>query len=167
MNMLPLKLLFLWLILTGAVAAQNCPPSIPSAGNPLCIPPDQETSPYYQGSVRSSPINMQWADRWGAIAIDTNVSTGGIGIAEEMESKRGAEQTALAQCHKTGGSRGCNIALTYFNQCAVIVWGDQKINTVSAQTVEAAAKRGMLVCNSADKNCQIYYSGCSLAKRIR
>jgi len=167
MNILSLKLIFISLSLSGPVAAQNCPAGIPSAGNPLCIPQDRENSPYYQKPIEPAPIKMQWADRWGAVAIDTDVSMGGIGIAKDMRNKRGAERAALAQCHSTGGGQGCKIELSYFNQCAVIVWGDRKFNTASAETAEEAAERGMRVCSSGDQNCQIYYSGCSLAERVR
>lgn len=155
----------------GVATAQGCPAGIPAGNNPLCIPPDNPNSPYYQSdsgasTVPSAPI-VRWADRWGAIAVDDGEKTVGIGIAEMANSERAAKKAALNDCRAKGGTK-CVISLAYYNQCGVIVWGSAGYNSVSAETVERASKRAIERCSARGfTNCDVYYSGCSFAERVR
>lgn len=156
-------------VIGGAATAQGCPGGIPSAGNPGCIPPDRSNSPYSQpsgGSTSSAPRAV-WADRWGAIAVDEGERTIGIGIAEMASSERLAKKVALNDCRAKGGTK-CVLSLAYYDQCGVIVWGSGgRYNTVSAETIERASKRAIERCSESGQKCEVYYSGCSLAERIR
>ncbi len=154
--------------LCGPVWAQNCPEGIPSAGNPACIPPDRENSPYYQGHGGSNqaavPPLMKWADRWGAIATDGPSAS--LGTAVGMSSKRKAEKIALTQCRAKGGAN-CKVDLAYYNQCAVLVSGDSKYLIQGAATIDEASEIAVRRCNAEDVNCRVHYDDCSMAERIQ
>lgn len=153
--------------LSGPAWAQGCPAGIPSAGNPACIPPDRENSPYYQGhggSNRSAAPRAIWADRWGAIAFDN--TNGGVGMAASMSSKRKAEKAAMAQCRAKGG-QGCWIELAYHNQCAAIAWGSRYATTASAATAGQASTRAIETCSQKTDSCKVVYSDCSIPERIQ
>lgn len=144
-------------------AMAQCPAGIPSAGNPACIPPDRSNSPYYQpGSGAQSGPTGDWQRRWGAFALDHEV---GLGSARNMKSKRSAEKAAMTVCQSKGG-RNCKIALTYSNQCGVIIEGDRGHNVAAAESVERAIELGSAICERADSNCQVYYSDCSQAEFV-
>lgn len=156
----------LGLLVIGECAwAQSCPSGIPSAGNPSCIPPNQQNSPYYQGN--QAPIThapqVPWATRWGAIAIDDSQAVAGAVIGQN--SKRQAHKAAIAECRGRGGKQ-CEVRIAYHNQCAAVVWGKNKYSTASAETEEQAIRLGMRSCSAADVDCQIYYVDCSLPERI-
>lgn len=159
------------LSLSGLAAAQGCPAGVPAGNNPLCVPPDNPNSPYYQSdsgpSVAPSAPSVRWADRWGAIAMDTARDSVGIGVAEMMTSERRAKNTAIRDCQRKGGKQ-CELALSFYNQCGVLVWAESGYNTMRAGTAEQAAKMGMEKCKGDGlKDCKIYYSGCSYPVRIR
>lgn len=161
-----------WILMAGlmslssSVWAQGCPSGIPSAGNPGCLPPSQQHSPYYQGNQAYEyqfPAT-RWATRWGAIAIDD--LNGIAGAVIDKTSKRQAHKAAIAECNARGGKE-CEVRIAYHNQCAAIVWGKHKYSTASAETEELAVQIGMRSCSAADIDCQIYYSDCSLPVQIR
>ena len=89
-----------------------------------------------------------------------------MGAAASKASKSKAQKAAMDECRSKGGAK-CVIKLAYYNQCAVIVWGDRGYNLVNAETVEKAKQNAMQSCNNADVNCQIYYSACSLPERMQ
>lgn len=79
------------LIVLSPVAAAQCPNGIPSGGNPGCVPPDV----YYGSQPNSDPPPLpkeRWKTRWGAIAIGSTQSGGGLGFSSKMDSKRQAEK---------------------------------------------------------------------------
>jgi len=84
------------------LAWSQCAPGIPSAGNPGCIPPNQPNSPYYQGDDAETQAQTQpaavWADRWDAIAIDSDV--GQAGVIANIPSKNEAMDIAVKTCKK-------------------------------------------------------------------
>lgn len=158
---------FLFLILFGISAsalAQNCPNGIPSGGNPLCIPPDQPNSPYYNGAPTSSSQKVAWAARWGAIATD--VSKRALGGATGLSSKRKAQKAAIAACQVNGGV-ACKIDVAYVNQCAVIVTGDNRYVTAHAPNIGEATSIGMERCGREDVNCRVHYTDCSYPEQVR
>lgn len=153
--------------LNGSVWAQGCPAGIPSAGNPACIPPDRENSPYYQGhggSNRPAAPRMIWADRWGAIATDG--ASASVGTVVSLSSKGKAEKAAMAQCRAKGGG-GCKVIFAYYNQCAVVVTGNNQHLAQGAATIDEASRLGIEKCKALDTNCNVYYAECSMAERIQ
>jgi hypothetical protein len=88
-----------------------------------------------------------------------------VGVVTDAPSKHAAERAATADCRAKGGAN-CVVKLAYYNQCAVIVWGDQGYNIAAAATVGEATGIGMKSCGKADANCQVFYTGCSFAKRL-
>lgn len=122
--------------------------------------------PYWNNrdSGESTASGPQWETRWGAIAIDFR--EGKIGTASTMSSKRGAEKDALSDCRSNGGT-ACKLALSYHNQCGVMAWGESYATTESAETLEQASARAIRSCSAKSSDCQIYYSDCSLAERVR
>lgn len=152
---------------SGAALAQNCGGMVNVNG--VCIPPDQESSPLNdsygnQGSY-SAPVipRAKWVDSWGAIATD-GVSV--AGAVTDFPSKQKAKKAALDECRKRGGGK-CVVKTVYKNQCAVIIAGEAKSATANAPTEEEATELGMQTCKRTGAiNCRVYYSGCSLAKRV-
>ncbi|UOF13122.1 DUF4189 domain-containing protein [Lysobacter capsici] len=159
------------LSLSGLAAAQGCPAGIPAGNNPLCIPPDNPSSPYYQSdsgaSTSSSTPTVHWEDRWGAIAVDNAKDSAGIGVAVEMASQRKAKEAAMNDCRSKGGTQ-CEVVLAYYNQCGVLVAGNAGYTSMRAATAERAADLGLKQCVSDGlENCKVYYSGCSYPVRGR
>lgn len=152
--------------LASASAAGQCAPGIPSAGNPACIPPDQDNSPYYQGdaapdvNVGPAPI---WKYHWGAIAGDRG--NGSQGFAINALSKRQAKEIALEDCRAHGG-KNCVILFEYGNQCAAVaqVKGGGPLGMARDETSKKAESRAMETCGEA--TCEIVYSVCSLPVRM-
>lgn len=145
------------LMATSTVQAQNCPPGIPAAGNPACIPPDRENSPYYQGGPAS--VHEKWEARWGAVA--TNSATGQVGTAVGFPGEGMAKDVALERC----GS-GCRIHMTYKNQCAAMAWGSGRSSINSAATIEEAKLRALRVCGKGASDCRVVFAECSLPKLV-
>lgn len=159
-------ILFLLMALTFQVTAwAQCAPGVPSAGNPGCIPPDQPTSPYYQGGAQS-PVAAQpvWADRWGAVVVDEQ--TGQAGLVADRTTKQEAIDAAMRDCAKFG-SPNCKLQLAYHNQCVAIGWGVDRFTTASAPTVKDAEADAMRGCSSITTNCKIAYSACSNPVRVK
>ena len=111
---------------------------------------------------------IRWATRWGAIAIASKSTSGGstvVGAATSKASKAKAQKAAIAECRSKGGAK-CSIKLAYYNQCAVIVWGDAGYNLVNEVSLDKATSAAMQSCKKLDKNCQVYYAACSLPERL-
>jgi len=106
----------------------------------------------------------KWETSWGAIYMD--FTNGKYGTATNMPSKHKAQEYALAQCRVTGGTV-CEDALTYYNQCGVIAWGESYAATHSAKTKEEASELALGICKKHTKDCQIFYVDCSFKRRIR
>lgn len=111
-----------------------------------------------------SPV---WENRWGAFAIDPNVKKGGIGVAENMRSQKEAENHALKQCKNSGGTKTCVIEFNYYNQCAVIAWGDSSYYWALDENPAAASDTALEGCAKNTTNCKLYYSNCNYAVQIR
>jgi hypothetical protein len=112
------------------------------------------------------PSNPQFAEKWGAIAIDDTSADTGLGTVSDMPSKRKAEKVALAKCRENGGA-ACKIKLSYYNQCAAIAWGDTGYNAARAATIEEASEISIRECSVNHAGCKIYYSECSLPVRVQ
>lgn len=151
-------------LMTCAVWAQ-CAPGIPGAGNPGCVPPTQQGSPYYQGSdqLPAQPApTARWEDRWGAVSVDPR---GHVGIVTGAVSKSSAEHDALQKCSSSGGT-SCDIAVSYYNQCAAIAQKPSGgiMGTSTAPTVSMAKSNALTECG--DSSCRVVYSDCSMPERV-
>lgn len=112
----------------------------------------------------AAPMGPRWATQWGAIAVDS--ASGKTGVVGSMSSRKKAEKGAIAQCKSKGGS-DCQVKISYGNQCGVIAWGNNKIATASAGSIEEASDQALGICRrEAGTECEIFFSDCSLPKRI-
>lgn len=155
--------LLLGCLVLGQATAQEllCPETgIPMSRDPGCMTPNYNNPQ----PVPQAPAG-EWQTRWGAIG--GNAPKGILGVSTGMPTEQAAIQAALADCRARGGGSGCKSDLTYYNQCAVLVTGDKLYNTSSAATIEEAAARGIATCQKTDKNCRVYYSGCSPAQWVQ
>ncbi|PZO01389.1 MAG: hypothetical protein DCF29_15595 [Alphaproteobacteria bacterium] len=112
------------------------------------------------------PSGPEWESRWGAIAVGSTVSGGGVGVASDMKTRRFAEDNALQQCRNNGGGVTCHIELAYANQCGVIVWGESYFETASGQTQSQAESEATELCSRKTTNCRLYYANCSYPSRV-
>ncbi len=152
---------------TAAHAEGGCPPGqYPANGQgwQACYP----IPGYDQGQSQQNQAPPRWLDMWGAVAtyIPSN-GTEAVGTAINLPTRKQAEDAALQDCHAKGGVN-CKIELSYSNQCAAMVVGRSGQNVNPGATINDAAQRGIAVCrNSGDTGCQVYYSACSLPRRIQ
>lgn len=144
-----------------SIAENGCPDGMTPFQNgndptPKCYPIQggQNTTP--------APPRGHWQTRWGAIAIGSTATGGGVGVSTDMLTKRQAEKAAVSQCMATGGGGLCKkYVLRYYNQCAVIAWGDTSPVVQGAETIEIASQIAMQKCSARTTNCKIWYSACS------
>ncbi len=160
-----LALFVLCSIMGHAVHAQgSCPAGqMPYSGNDMSscgpIPPGYQG---YEAPAQPAPL---WMHQWGAIA--THDDDGSFGASTGMPNENSAMEAALDNCHSKHGS-ACKIQITYHDQCVSMVISDKRYNTGSAPTSEEAVQSGMDTCrNSGDPHCRVYYTACSMPKRIR
>lgn len=114
----------------------------------------------------AEPSGPEWEDRWGAIAVGSTASGGGIGVASDMKTRRSAEKTALKQCRENGGGDTCHIELAYANQCGVIVWGESYFETATGETQREAEAEATELCSRKSTDCRPYYANCSYPVRV-
>jgi hypothetical protein len=145
-------------------AEGNCPDGYYPLGTPGggwqgCAPlPGND--PAYQHAPQE-----KWADQWMAIATDSVKGTLGTSIG--MPDRYKAEQVAIADCQTKGGIQ-CKLDVSYGNGCAAMVVGDGGYNSNGAATLDKATRLSMKTCtNAGHTNCHVYYSACSLPKRIQ
>jgi Domain of unknown function (DUF4189) len=133
---------------TGGMEVQGCAPI-----------------PGFYGSSDSPPNpGPSWANRWGAIAVDSG--TRAIGTTERMSSKRKARKAALQQCRMNGG-KGCKVTVDYYNQCGAVAFGDTRYTSHRGPDRQDTIQSAMQSCMKETTNCDIPYSGCSYPERIR
>lgn len=84
----------------------------------------------------------------------------------DLATRRDAERAALREC-KTKGGANCKIIMYFGNACGVMVWGKTHWEVASGATVAEAARPGLERCNKVDDDCRIYYSACSLPRRVQ
>ncbi|MBO9695834.1 MAG: DUF4189 domain-containing protein [Sphingopyxis sp.] len=110
-----------------------------------------------------------WETRWGAFAASED---GTIGLSSTRPSEEDAVADAIARCTSRGGA-GCQMAMTWYNQCAVLVAGQApngKYNPFYYKhyTIKKATKVAMKQCTDQNLNgCKVYFSDCSKAEFIR
>jgi hypothetical protein len=116
-------------------------------------------------SSQSVAAPPRWASRWGAIAISS--STGHVGTSAGKISKSEAKHAAMQDCGDQDGIPDCKVNLSYSNACAAYAWGGGRAGTGSAPSTEEASARALNECSKKGKDCQLYYSECSLPERIQ
>jgi hypothetical protein len=156
-----------WQLAPAQAQTISCPEGyVPIGGADVqgCAPnPDH---PIWQNSSPPAPSGPVWATRWGAVAVDAQLSR--FGGSEGHKSERGAIKAAIKQCQANGGGKSCKVTGGgWYNQCGALAWGDQVFRVVSAGTSEEATQYALSGCGQSTKNCKIYYSGCSHAERVR
>ena len=149
--------------LPSTVLAQGCPHGyMPLGGGQAgwsgCAPVVSANQP-------APDPGPQWASRWGAIAADN--TTMSVASVAEMSSKRKAQKAALKKCRQSGGTRACQVLLTYDNQCGVFVAGSTYATTYTAPDVETASSGAMKSCGDKTTNCAVMIADCSYPQRIR
>lgn len=156
------------LILAGGIGYGHlsiaCPPGVPIANNPSCIPPSVPGSPYYIQPVQPAPEPVplgEWISYWGAIAGD--VPNERIGTATNKLTKQAAMEAAIAECRKVGGKE-CKPMFTFLDQCGALAWPTQGGEVVTARnaTLALASKMALDSCAAQGKGCKVVYSGCAL-----
>ncbi|ARP83049.1 hypothetical protein CAL12_21000 [Bordetella genomosp. 8] len=155
-----------WILLAAPFTVHaQCAPGIPGAGNPGCIPPTMQNSPYNQGMDAPSPPPPVWRETWGAIAIDMNV--GRAGMSDTEMSKDSAISVALARCKSAGGSQ-CEIKTTYHNQCVALAQqkGGGDVVTFTGPDKSRAELQSVERCGGKAR-CAVVYSACSDAVRVQ
>jgi hypothetical protein len=159
-----------WLATDACHAEGNCPPGYYPIGAPQgqagpqgCAPiPGYGSNPQQENT--QSPPPPQWASRWGAVATDA--AKGILGAAANATGKEEAQQTAIADCQANGGTQ-CILQNTYGNACVAVITGDKVFNVGSSTDLNDAIQSGITQCSSADTNCHVYYSACSLPVQIQ
>lgn len=153
----------LLLLVTGTVQAQRltaCPPGMIPYGAGVCGY-DQSDQPAQQAPL---PSPTRWRPMYGAIAL--YAPKGVLGSAANLPNQSEANVAAIQDCRAKGGT-DCKIELSYGNECAAMVVGDPGYNVTPGETMDIAQKKAMRLCTDAgDKNCHVYFTACSLPKRL-
>lgn len=164
MEKVGLFLLALGVFASGTAGAeQGCSdgfyPGGAQPGGQVCVPiPGYGTS----GGADQAPVE-QWRPRWGAIATDPSGKTG---IAGNASSKAKAERAALSQCKDKGGA-SCKVQISYRNSCGVLAWGSGYLAVASADTLSEASQLALGNCSKDSPECEVFFSDCSYAERVR
>lgn len=99
------------LLSSCSIAYAQCPSGIPSAGNPLCLPPGAPGSPYGGNSSPPPPAvgpKARWRLTWGAFASDAAKAV--VGTSTGQFSERAARRKAMDKCASMGGGELCSHA---------------------------------------------------------
>ena len=145
-----------------ARAEGGCPSGmIPYTGNATssCGP----IPPGYHAERDDRP-RARWEKRWGTIATDPAAPS--LGFSTGFASKRSSEKAALLDCRAKGGAK-CTVEISYSNQCAALVVGDERFSAARAATVEEAVALGTKTCEEASSGCRLFYTYCSYAERVQ
>lgn len=148
-----------------ALAEGGCPQGMTPVNNGqnwTCIPGGNDPAGGQAQQAAAPPQPTGWWEKtWGAIAPSGRDAV--LGTAVGASSEADAERLAMADCKAKGGE-GCKVQITYRNQCAVMVVGDQFLGTAHAESVEMASDIGIRNCDATDTNCKVYYSACTEPK---
>ncbi|MGX1997808.1 MULTISPECIES: DUF4189 domain-containing protein [Xanthomonas] len=149
----------------SATAEQGCPPGqypIGGQGAAACAPiPQSQTQ-----QTQPSPIG-KWIKTWGAVALDES-DVGALGVSAGKLSKNDAQQTALANCAKAGGTK-CKEWATYRNQCIAVAEpysngrsASGSLQFVTGPSLEKNNSEASSRCLSKNKiECRVIYTACS------
>ncbi len=157
--------LFLLMVCSFGVSAEGrCPLGYFPTTNPDFVgcAPIYNADPGSGYSPSSAPKppdpGPRWKFRWGAIVVDREVGT--FGGADGLERPSQAKKVAIKDCRTNGGKR-CKLLIEYYNQCGVLVAGDNMHEAFAGPVAEQIKKRAIESCSKTTANCQIHYLGCS------
>ncbi|WP_426287923.1 DUF4189 domain-containing protein [Luteibacter sp. E-22] len=119
---------------------------------------------YNAGDAAPPAPKAVWADQWGAIVIDD--TSGDVGVSSSKSSKSDAVRAATHDCEARGASR-CSVALTYYNQCAALAWGDGARGTANNPSETEAKADALKSCKEGASGCKVVYSACSAPIRVQ
>ena len=113
-----------------------------------------------------SPIQMVWADRWGAYASEKGAS--GLVVVNGRASKAAAERDAVLDCKEVAKEPDkCSVQPSFYNQCAAYAWGGGHGIAASAVNEKTAIREATRLCDEASGvECLIYHSGCSFQEAV-
>ena len=160
-----LTLLFCLLVIHPLVHAEGgCPAGMVPEGGPgvsSCRP----IPSYGQGGAQAQPGGPggTWVSRWGAIAMDTQV-TRLSAASRDRPSRKEAEAAAMQGCLEQGAKQ-CEIISWYANGCVALAMGETRMGVASRNTIPEAEAAAMAQCR--DATCHINYSKCSQAQFVR
>ncbi|MCW1979375.1 DUF4189 domain-containing protein [Xanthomonas campestris] len=157
--------IFLLFLSHSAMAEQGCPPGqypIGGQGAIACAPmPQGQTQ-----QAQPSPVG-KWVKTWGAVVLDES-EVGALGVSTGKLSKNDAQQAALLNCAKVGGT-ACREWTTYRNQCIAVAepYSDGRsvpgsLQFVTGPSSEKNNSEASRKCSSTNKiSCRVIYSACS------
>ena len=153
---------FLFLGLSSSVFAQYaCPPGYYSIGGGQDAGGFHGCAPLEGGNQQEgAPV---WESRWGAIAL----TNGAFGTVTGMPSEAQASSAAMKQCEANSRQGGCQIGITYHDQCVALAWGDGQTSMWRSPDKADAESHAMQNCSEKTSNCQIYYSDCSYPEQVQ
>ena len=155
-----LLILVLTAFSTITFAEGGCPPG----SYPAAPPATNVCNPF--PSPRNSQIpktSGHWETRWGSIASGLT----SFGTVVGMRSKRLAEKSALSKCKASGDGKGCEVWLSFYNQCGVVVIGASSMSTAGGPTIEEATQIAKKKCEIKNTTCKVYYAECSYAEWVQ
>ncbi|MEV8520402.1 DUF4189 domain-containing protein [Dyella marensis] len=143
-------------------AEQGCPPGmIPEGGQGVssCRP----IPGYNQGGAAQPAPSVTWVSRWGAVAVDAQV-TRFSGASRDKASKKEAEQIAMKNCLDQGATQ-CQIIASYANGCVALAANDTVFGAASRNTIPESEQAALAQCG--DAACKVIYTQCSQPKLVR
>ena len=151
-----LSILLIGWVSVDANAQSQCPPGmIPVQGG--CISPV---------GGNSSSFDVEYENRYGAIATSNDPSNDIAGTATAQTSEESAIQLALSKC-----GRNCEIWFTVVNTCMAVSEGSTDIVHAlfgTGQSEARASKNAQKECKKRGySNCAVKFSSCSLPERVR
>lgn len=119
--------------------------------------------PGYGSSGAQSRPGITWVSRWGAIAVDAQV-TRFSGASHDKASREEAEQVAMKNCLDQGAAQ-CQLISVYANGCVALAASDSVFGAASRNTIPESARAAMTQCGEA--TCRVIYSRCTRPQAIR
>lgn len=164
---LALFIFFFLLFPSPTEAEGNCPEGYYPIGTPSgqagpqgCAPIPGYSSQQNE-TLRPPP---HWISRWLAVAADG--PNGILGTAVDLATPEDAKRLAMRDCINQGGKQ-CEIVLSQGNGCAAMAAGKTGWNVQGAETIDEAKEKSMQVCADSSPGCVVYFSACSLPKKIQ
>ncbi|MEQ7991730.1 DUF4189 domain-containing protein [Xanthomonas hortorum] len=160
------SLIFLFVFTPHFASAEGgCPAGqypIGGQGAVACAPiPQSQTQ-----QAQPTPIG-KWVKTWGAVALD-RADTGAIGASVGKTSESAAQQDAIYNCIKGGGTE-CKGWTAYENQCIAVAEpykGEKSVpgslQFVTGPSLEKIKGEASEKCTSKNNmTCRVFYSDCS------
>ena len=151
----------------SAYAEGGCPNGMTPVNNGqnwTCVPGGNDAAVQQAAPQLPPQPTGYWVKTWGAIAGDD--PKGILGTALGVDDSIQAGRQAIADCHAKGGKE-CKLHLTYHNQCAVFVAGNNGHIATGAASIAKATEISMRDCKKSDKDCRVHYSACTEPRFVK